>query len=657
MPEIEPFMRLRPLCGCRDLFLSPTILFSYLGLMFSVTCGNSPTRAAAKPTRKSSSEATCYRGIKGVEVDGTVYRLGESRNCQAIVAVFLATECPISNGYLPDLNSLYQVFHRRGVEFYGVISDPGLSRETAAQHRKEYRVQFPVLFDASGELRRRFNATDTPQAFVLNRTGKEIYQGLIDDRFAGLGQKRQTDQSDSQEYLKEVLSAVLTGDDPPHRHTKPIGCRLENAPNKCETGDVTYNRDIAPIIQGNCSNCHRPGQTAPFSLLTYDDVSRHAEQICEVTTSRFMPPWKAVRGFGHFRDERGLTEDEISLLKRWTETGKPEGNPANRPDMPRFTEGWQLGKPDLILKMDQAYQIPAGGDDIHQYFVLPIQLRENRLISAVEFLPGNARVVHHAAFYLDTTRTARRLDAADPDYGYRGFGNPGFLPQTTLRSWLPGFTPRHLPKGMGRWVPKGSDLILEIHYRPSGKPETDQSTIGIHFAPRSTRQVVAEFMVLNFDLEIPPGAKRHHHQATFTLPKETLLLDAAPHMHLLGREVKAVAHLPNGRTEPLVWIRDWDFDWQEQYVFAEPLRLPAGTKIVVDCYYDNSSDNPLNPSSPPQPVRWGGQTKDSMGICHFQFTCDTLQEMAVVTRHYVKFLLGQSAAQKFAGSEPTKTTP
>lgn len=644
-----------PVCGSRALFSSRISLSVYLGLMLTVAWAL-PSVADAKPKRKPSHKSAGYRGLKGVEVDGTVYRLGESRDCQAIAAVFLATECPISNGYLPDLNSLYQMFHRRGVEFYGVISDPGLSREAAAKHQKDYRVRFPVLFDASGELRRRLQATHTPQVFVLTRDGREIYQGLIDDRFAGLGQKRRTGDGDnSREYLKEVLTAVLDGNDPPLRRTKPIGCRLENAPDKCKTGDVTYNRDISPIIQGNCSSCHRPGQSAPFSLLTYQDVSRHAEQICEVTESRLMPPWKAERGFGHFRDERGLTASEISLLKRWTTTGKPEGDPANRPEMPYFTEGWQLGKPDLILKMDQAYQIPAGGDDIHQYFVLPLKLRENRLISAVEFLPGNPLVVHHAAFYLDTTRTARRLDAADKDYGYRGFGNPGFFPTTTLRNWLPGFTPRHLPKGMGRWIPVGSDLVLEIHYRPSGKPETDQSTIGIHFAPRSTRQMVAELMILNLDLEIPSGAKRHHHRASFTLPKETLLLDAAPHMHLLGREMKAVAQLPDGSTKPLIWIRDWDFDWQEQYVFAEPVRLPAGTKILVDCYYDNSKDNPFNPSSPPTRVRWGGQTKDSMGICHFQFTCDTLEQMAVVNRHYARFLLGQHAAQKFAGSNTANT--
>jgi hypothetical protein len=249
------------------------------------------------------------------------------------------------------------------------------------------------------------------------------------------------------------------------------------------------------------------------------------------------------------------------------------------------------------------------------------------------------------------------LDAADPDLGYRGFNNPGFLPVTTLRNWLPGFTPRHLPKGTGRWLPPGSDLVMEIHDRPSGKPENDRSTIGIHFAPRSSRQVVAELMVLNLDLDIPAGAARHHHQAVFTLPETTTLLDAAPHMHLLGREMKAEAHLPDGSVKPLIWIRDWDFNWQEQYLFVEPVRLPQGTRIVVDCYFDNSAGNRLNPSSPPERVHWGGQTKDSMGICHFQFTCDTIKQMATVNQTYLKFLSDQSAGHRFAGPAPANVTP
>jgi len=169
--------------------------------------------------------------------------------------------------------------------------------------------------------------------------------------------------------------------------------------------------------------------------------------------------------------------------------------------------------------------------------------------------------------------------------------------------------------------------------------------------------MVSELLVLNLDLEIPAGKSRHHHRASYTLPAATTLFDAAPHMHLLGREMKAVAHLPDGGTTPLVWIRNWDFDWQEQYVFAEPVRLPKGTRIVVDCYYDNSSGNPLNPSSPPERVRWGGQTKDSMGICHFQFTCDTLREMGTVNRHYGRYLTGQHAAQRFAGSSSTEPDP
>ena len=649
VPETEPLMFMfedgRPLSARRP-----------AGCFFVALVFISLTRVIPLPADTTGPPPEAFQGLKGTEINGRTYRLGQSRDCRAVALVFLATECPISNAMVPELNSLHQVFHLRGVEIYGVHADPNLTRERAAKHRTDFKLRFPVLFDASGELRRRLKATHTPQAFVLSPEGEVIYQGLIDDRFADLGQKRPA-SAGKQEYVKEALNRTLAGELPEISSTTPIGCLLEAAPDKARTGSVTYNRDIAPIIQGNCSGCHRPGQSAPFSLLTYGDVSGHAEQICKVTESKRMPPWKADREYGHFFDERGLTEQEIALIERWCNTGKPEGDPVDRPKMPYFPDGWQLGQPDLILKMDEAYQLPAGGDDIHQCFVLPILMRENRLVSAIEFLPGNPKVVHHAAFYLDTTRTGRKLDAADADYGYRGFGNPGFLPASTLRNWLPGFTPRHLPKGTGRWIPKGSDMILEIHYRPSGKVETDQSTIGIHFAPRSSRQLVGELMVLNLDLEIPAGVRRHHHRAAFTLPENVTLFDAAPHMHLLGKEVKAFAELPDGSTKPLVWIREWDFDWQEQYEFSEPVRLPKGTRIVVDCYYDNSTENPLNPNSPPKLVTWGAKTNDSMGICHFQFTCDTLKELANVNQHYAKYLMGQSAPERYAGKPAESAKP
>jgi hypothetical protein len=189
---------------------------------------------------------------------------------------------------------------------------------------------------------------------------------------------------------------------------------------------------------------------------------------------------------------------------------------------------------------------------------------------------------------------------------------------------------------------KASDLILEIHYQPSGKVETDQSTVALYYAPKKARQIVSEIQVLNYNLDIPAGAARHRHSATYTLPADVILLDCAPHMHLLGREMKATATLPDGRVEPLVWIKDWHYQWQEQYEYQEPVRLPKGTRIDVDAWYDNSTANPLNPFSPPQRVTWGEQTKEEMGICHFQYTCAKAENLVALVRHYDEWRAGQS---------------
>ena len=284
--------------------------------------------------------------------------------------------------------------------------------------------------------------------------------------------------------------------------------------------------------------------------------------------------------------------------------------------------------------MPKPFAVPAQGADLHQHFVLPIHATEDRLISAVEFRPGNPKVTHHACFYLDNSGTARKLDQADPGPGYAGPGGAGFAPFGTLRSWLPGQTPRRLPPGTGRGMPRGSDLVLELHYHCSGKEETDQSTVALYYAPKKARQFVAEIQVLDYHLDIPPGAKRHRHTASYTLPTDAVLLDCAPHMHTLGREVKAIATRPDGQVVPLVWIKDWNYLWQEQYEYREPVRLPKGTRIDAEFWFDNSSDNPLNPFRPPQRVEWGEQTNDEMAICHFQLTCERKEDYVAFQKSY-----------------------
>jgi mono/diheme cytochrome c family protein len=387
---------------------------------------------------------------------------------------------------------------------------------------------------------------------------------------------------------------------------------------------VTYSKQIAPILWKHCAGCHRPGEVGPFSLLSCKDAARRAEFLKEITAERRMPPWKAEPGFGRFHDARRLGDEEIALIARWADAGAPEGDPRDLPPAPKFPEGWQLGTPDLVLKMPEPFEVPAGGPDVFRCFVIPTGLDEDRTVAAVEFRPGNRKVVHHALFFLDSTGQARAKDAADPKPGYASFGGIGILPTGTLGGWAPGAMPRPLPDGIGRQLKKGSDLVLQVHYHPGGKPESDCSSLGIYFTrtPPSRTKVLAGLGLVTFDIRIPPGERRYKREVSLTLPADVHAIGITPHMHWIGKEMKVAATLPDGRVEPLIWIKDWDFNWQGQYVFAEAVPLPKGARIDLVAYYDNSSDNPHNPSDPPKLVRFGEQTTDEMCLCGLQVVPD-----------------------------------
>ena len=378
---------------------------------------------------------------------------------------------------------------------------------------------------------------------------------------------------------------------------------------------VTFNRDIAPIIYKNCATCHRPGEVAPFSLLSYSDVAKRAALIASVTAKRYMPPWKPEPGFGEFADQRRLTEKEIALIDEWATNGAAEGDPNEKPTPPQFQDGWQLGQPDLIVKVAEPYTVPAEGRDIYRCFVIPLNFSEERYVSAIEFRPGNRRVVHHAILHTEEPGPARERDAANPGSGYNCFGGGGGIAgEGGLGGWVPGVTPRMLPDGLARSIPARSDLIIQNHYHPDGKPEIDQSTVGIYFAKTPPTQTLLTLPLVQRNLTIPPGDARYKVEASFTTPIDIRIIGISPHMHLLGREIKVTASLPDGSERPMIWIKDWDFNWQGQYLYREPLVLPAGTRIQMDAYYDNSSDNPRNPNDPPRMVRWGEQTTDEMAL-------------------------------------------
>jgi len=338
-----------------------------------------------------------------------------------------------------------------------------------------------------------------------------------------------------------------------------------------------------------------------------------------LTQRRYMPPWPPEPGHGDFAGARRLTEEQIALLARWVESGMPEGDPAALPPLPRFAEGWQLGQPDLVLHMSQPYQLPADGGDVFRNFVIPVSLQETKYIRAIELRPGDKRLVHHANLIVDRSRLLRRRDGQDGQPGFAGMDvetevSGEFDPDSHFLFWKPGTPPEEEPADMAWKLDAGSDLVVNLHLRPSGKPETVQVAVGLYFADHPpTRFPMLLQLEHDGAIDIPPGTAQFAVTDHLKLPVGVDLLAIYPHAHYLGKQVEAWAELPGGGRRSLLLIEDWDINWQATYTYREPVALPAGTTVAMRISYDNTAQNPRNPSSPPKRVKSGNRSEDEMG--------------------------------------------
>jgi hypothetical protein len=387
----------------------------------------------------------------------------------------------------------------------------------------------------------------------------------------------------------------------------------------------TFNDEVVRILQMRCQTCHRPGEHAPFALLTYRDVYSRRDDIRDAVRGRAMPPWKPVPGFGEFTEPRRLSDTELTTLVRWIEAGAPEGDPAKLPPPLVFPKGWTLGPPDHVLEMAETYTVPARASDVYRCFVIPTNFPEDRWVTKVEYAPGDRKLVHHILAYVDTSAAAEALDRNDPGPGYTCFGGPGFTPAGGLGGWAPGIQPRVMADGIGMLLPKGATVVMQMHYNNSAPQiRTDRTRVALHFAKGPIEQRQRGIAVLNRVFTIPPGERRHEVRASWTVPPARNLHanTIAPHMHLLGREMKVTATYPDGTVKPLIHIDDWDFHWQGNYTFKEPVPLPAGTRVDMVAVFDNSAENPRQPNRPPRAVRWGEGTADEMAIVFIGVTAD-----------------------------------
>jgi Tfp pilus assembly protein PilF len=385
---------------------------------------------------------------------------------------------------------------------------------------------------------------------------------------------------------------------------------------KAAPSQVTFNRDIAPIVFRNCVQCHHPGEAGPFPLLSYADVKSHARQIAIVTNKRIMPPWLPDPSELKFADELRLSGDEIATIQAWVDQGEIEGRPADLPPQPSFAVGWQLGKPDMIVRAAKPYLLPASGSDSYWNFVFRTPVHRSQWLRAIEIRPGDKRLVHHANVLVDREESGRRLEK-EPGAGFGGMEliieSEAFDPDSHFLFWKPGSPPYVEPDGMALRLDKNTDLVLNTHFQSSGKPELVQPTLGLYFTDRpATMHPILVQLDSDRKLDIPPGEKNFLVSDDFTLPVDASVLAIYPHAHYLGRDLSAVATLPDGTKKTLIHISNWDLNWQAVYRYEQPVDLPAGTMISMRFTYDNTAENIRNPHQPPERVVAGNRASDEM---------------------------------------------
>jgi Flp pilus assembly protein TadD/mono/diheme cytochrome c family protein len=396
---------------------------------------------------------------------------------------------------------------------------------------------------------------------------------------------------------------------------------------------VTFTRDMAPLFFSRCATCHQPGGPAPFSLLTYESARQRATQIAEATRRRLMPPWRARSDYGAFVGQHPLTEREIDLIQRWVEQGAVEGETAALPPSPTRADGWQLGKPDLVVTT-AAYTLPAEGTDVFRIFVVPLPVSSAKYVKGVEFRPGNPKVVHHANIRIDRTRGSRRYDEGDPAPGYEGLiPHSATYPDGHFLGWTPGQVAPLLPKGLAWRLERESDLVVEVHMQPSGKPEIVQPAIGLFFGEDAPERTPLMVRLGRQSIDIAPADARYTIADAFTLPVDAEVHAVQPHAHYRAREVHGTATLPDGTVRTLIRLDDWDFRWQHVYRFAAPFWLPKGTTLAMRYVYDNSADNPRNPQRPPQRATWGQRSRDEMGDLWIQVLTRSPRDLDTLTSH------------------------
>lgn len=531
---------------------------------------------------------------------GKEHSLAEFADRDVVVVAFLGTECPLAKLYAGRLQSIADEYAKRGVAVMIVMPNVQDSLEDIAAFVRQHSLAVPVLKDMRNQVADQFGAERTPQAFVLNRDRKICYRGRIDDQYlVGIVRNKPT-----REDLRLAIDEVLSKKNIEVPETDAVGCIIGRAHQSKAESEVTYCRDIAPILQAHCVECHRPGEIGPFELSSYSEAAGWGEMMAEVVRQRRMPPWHASPKFGVFANARTMPDKEKELLYTWVKNGCPEGDKEDLPAPRKFTRGWQLPRdPDIVLSMPEPFTVPADGGREgvpYQYFRVATKFDEDKWITGAEVLPGNPAVVHHTIIYV-----------VPPDGNWE-------RDRIFLSAYVPGLRLDPFPGGAAKRIPANSTVVFEMHYTPNGSEQKDTTKVGLLLA--DLKQVDKELItteVGNLDFVIPPQAAEHLVTASSRPTKQDVtLVSLSPHMHVRGKAFRYELVLPTGEREVLLDVPKYDFNWQTRYVLAEPRNIPTGSVISCRAVFDNSEANLANPD-PQKSVKWGEQTWDEMMLGFF----------------------------------------
>ncbi len=563
-------------------------MLSSLTIAAAVVIGNASPNDAVLPPKIGAS----VPGFALKDIHRRTRSLDQYKDKKAFVVVFVGTECPLANLYVPTLVELHKEYANRGVQFFAINSNVQDSFVEVSAHAQEREVPFPVLKDFDHVAADSFGAKRTPEAFLLDADRVIRYHGRIDDQY-GIGYQRAEPTTTE---LKNAIEELLAGKPIGKPESEVSGCIIARARKPRLDRQITFTKDVSRIVQDRCQRCHRPGEIGPFSMLTYDDAKDWAETIREVVLEQRMPPWHPDPRFGKFSNDRRLTDRERDTLMAWVEQGCPKGDDKELPPPVKFPDGWSIGEPDAVFEMPDEFAVQATGVVPYKRFVVDPGFTEDKWMQAAEARPGNRAVVHHIIVYMQVP-------------GKRIYEMDGTA--SIVSGWAPGDLPHVYPPGTGKKIPAGTKLIFEMHYTPNGTAQGDRSKIGIIFAKEPPRQIAETNILANMMVKIPPGVANLSGRLNYTFKDDARILGFMPHMHLRGLNARYELTYPDGRNETLLNVPDYDFNWQSVYRFVEPLRVPKGTKLAWIAAWDNSPDNPRNPDATKE-VRWGEQTWDEM---------------------------------------------